>query len=161
MTPGMSDAPPPLPPKEPSTPPPLDVVDYATPEEEGLGQKRAKRTFWQKLGGEGFMVSVAIHVILVIIAAFLIISVTKESAKKDPDSFSTGAGGGAAGEGSLRRGVSDLPGNCKRPTHLLHLAAAQTKPCAAVFPRKYVQLRGCTMSTVRIFASKSGSRFSR
>jgi len=66
--------------------------------EESLGQKRAKRTFWQKFGGEGFIVSVAVHVILVLIAAFLIISVTKESAKKDPESFSTGAGGGAAGQ---------------------------------------------------------------
>ena len=67
-------------------------------EEETLGQKRAKRTFWQKFGGEGFIVSVAIHAVLVIIAAFLIISVTKESAKKDPESFSTGSGGGAAGD---------------------------------------------------------------
>ena len=44
------------------------------------------------------MVSVTIHAILVLLAAFLIISVTKESVKKDPGSFATGSGGGAAGE---------------------------------------------------------------
>ena len=85
------------------TPPELPPENVVPPEvvetdDESLGQKRAKKTFWQKFGGEGFIVSVAIHVILVLIAAFLIISVTKESARKDPDSFSTGAGGGAAGQ---------------------------------------------------------------
>ncbi|NBV79831.1 MAG: hypothetical protein EBR62_08220, partial [Verrucomicrobia bacterium] len=94
----MSNPQDPTPPELPSPDAEVPVVQVeAVVEEESLGQKRAKRTFWQKLGGEGFMVSVAVHVILIIIAAFLIISVTKESAKKDPDSFSTGAGGGAAG----------------------------------------------------------------
>ncbi len=67
-------------------------------EDVSLGQKRAKRSWWNRFGGEGFFVSVGIHILLVLLAAFLIISVTKESAKKDPNSFSTGAGGGAAGE---------------------------------------------------------------
>ncbi len=67
-----------------------------TPSDDVVPNRR--RPLWQRVGGEGFVVSVTIHVILVLIAAFLIISVTKESVKKDPGSFATGSGGGAAGE---------------------------------------------------------------
>lgn len=66
-----------------------------TPSEQVVPNRR--RTLWQRLGGEGFIVSVTIHALLVLLAAFLIISVTKESVKKDPASFATGSGGGSAG----------------------------------------------------------------
>ncbi|PAZ03436.1 MAG: hypothetical protein CAK89_01380, partial [Opitutia bacterium AMD-G3] len=79
----MSNPQDPTPPELPLPVAAEQTVPVVVEEEEGLGQKRAKRTFWQKFGGEGFMASVAIHVVLVLIAAFLIISVTKESAKKD------------------------------------------------------------------------------
>ena len=72
-----------------------------------------RRTLWQRIGGEGFLVSVTIHVILVLIAAFLIISVTKESAKKDPDSFSTGSGGGNAGDRAKQFQTRSQPKNPK------------------------------------------------
>ena len=92
----MSESlPPELPPQGlPELPPELPVVV----DEEDLKNKRSKRTFWQKLGGEGLMISVIIHAILIIIALVWVISTWTDPAKKDPDSFSTGQGGGAAGE---------------------------------------------------------------
>jgi hypothetical protein len=59
---------------------------------------RSKRTFWQKLGGEGLTISLIIHLVLILIAAIWVISTVTDSVKKDPDSFSTGSGGGAAGD---------------------------------------------------------------
>jgi hypothetical protein len=72
-------------------------------EDATLGSGRRKRSFWSRFGGEGFIVSVVIHTVLVLIAAFLIISVTKDSSKKDPNSFATGAGGGNAGDKAKTR----------------------------------------------------------
>jgi hypothetical protein len=123
----MSDTPPPLPPEE-TLPPPLESIPVE--EEEGLGQRRAKRTFWQRVGGEGFIASVAIHVVLVLIAAFLIISVTKESSKKDPNSFATGSGGGAAGERAKQFKTRLQPKNpkttAKTPTRITSKSTTAT-----------------------------------
>ncbi|MCF7710624.1 MAG: hypothetical protein K9M83_05610 [Opitutales bacterium] len=131
----MSDTPPALPPEEPTAPPPLDgtlldAIPVEGTEDDGLGQKRAKRTFWQKFGGEGFMASVAIHILLVLIAAFLIISVSKESAKKDPNSFSTGSGGGAAGDKAKQFKTRLQPKNpkttAKTPTRITSKSTTAT-----------------------------------
>jgi len=125
----MSDTPPPLPPEE-TTPPPLDALPVVVEEEEGLGQRRAKRTFWQKVGGEGFIASVAIHVVPVLIAAFLIISVTKESSKKDPNAFATGAGGGSAGDKAKMYDTKVKPKNpksvAKTPSRITTKSATAT-----------------------------------
>ena len=76
------------------------------------------------------MVSVTIHVILVLIAAFLIISVTKESVKKDPGSFSTGSGGGAAGDKAKQFQTRLQPKNpkttAKTPTRITTKNASAT-----------------------------------
>jgi hypothetical protein len=59
---------------------------------------RPKRTLWQRLGGEGLALSVLVHIILVLIAIVWVVStVTDGAGKKDPNSFATGAGGGAGG----------------------------------------------------------------
>ena len=98
--------------------------------EEGLGQKRAKRTFWKRVGAEGFMVSLAVHVLLVLCAAFLIISVSKDSARKDPNSFATGAGGGAAGERAKEFKTRLQPKNpkttAKTPTRITSKSSTAT-----------------------------------
>jgi hypothetical protein len=102
-----------------------------------------RRTLWQRIGGEGFLVSVTIHVILVLIAAFLIISVTKESAKKDPDSFSTGSGGGNAGDRAKQFQTRSQPKNpksvAKTPSRITSKSATATialpdVPSVAVSP---------------------------
>ena len=123
-------------PQDPAPPelPPLDAAATGVPvegtEDDGLGQKRAKRTFWQKFGGEGFMASVAIHILLVLIAAFLIISVSKESAKKDPNSFATGSGGGAAGDKAKQFKTRLQPKNpkttAKSPTRITSKSTTAT-----------------------------------
>ncbi|MEY4086663.1 MAG: hypothetical protein RLZZ405_851 [Verrucomicrobiota bacterium] len=59
---------------------------------------RPRRGFWQRLGGEGLTISLLIHGALILIAAIWVISTVTDSVKKDPDSFSTGSGGGAAGD---------------------------------------------------------------
>ncbi len=93
----MSAEPPsPAPDQEP-TPEPVSSFPVE-PNAEELSGHRAKRTFWQRLGGEGLTISLIIHLILIIIAAIWVISTVTDSIKKDPDSFSTGQGGGAAGD---------------------------------------------------------------
>jgi len=57
-----------------------------------------KRTFWQRIGASGLSVSLAIHVLLVFIAAAFVVSTVTDNAKKDPNTFATGAGGGSGGE---------------------------------------------------------------
>ncbi len=76
----------------PDEPPPA-VVDTTE-----IQARRSRRTFWQRLGGEGLTISLIIHLILIIGAAIWVISTVTDSVKKDPDSFSTGQGGGAAGD---------------------------------------------------------------
>ena len=59
---------------------------------------RPHRTLWQRLGGEGLALSVLVHIVLVLIAIVWVVStVTDGAGKKDPNTFATGAGGGAGG----------------------------------------------------------------
>jgi hypothetical protein len=92
-------------------PPPLPPAEEL--EDATLGSGRRKLPFWSRFGGEGFFVSVGVHVVLVLIAAFLIISVTKESSKKDPNAFTTGAGGGSAGDKAKNYETKIKPKNVK------------------------------------------------
>jgi len=70
-----------------------------TPVETGADPlARPRRTLWQRLGGEGLALSVLVHVVLVLIAIVWVVStVTDGAGKKDPNTFATGAGGGAGG----------------------------------------------------------------
>jgi hypothetical protein len=75
---------------EPQDKPPVETV--AEP------LARPRRTLWQRLGGEGLALSVLVHIVLVLIAIVWVVStVTDGAGKKDPNSFATGAGGGAGG----------------------------------------------------------------
>jgi len=113
------DTPPPPPPEEsfaplpPALPPPLPPAEELPLEDPTLGSGRRKLPFWRRFGGEGFIVSVGVHLLLVLIAAFLIISVTKESSKKDPNAFATGAGGGSAGDKAKMYDTKVKPKNVK------------------------------------------------
>ncbi len=113
------DTPPPPPPEEnanslhPFMPPPLPPAEELPLGDSTLGSGRRQLPFWSRFGGEGFIVSVGVHVALILIAAFLIISVTKESSKKDPNSFATGAGGGSAGDKAKNYETKIKPKNVK------------------------------------------------
>ena len=87
-----------------------EVSDAPAPE---LKTARGQRSFWQKLGGEGLTISLFIHGILIIIAAIWVISTVTDSVKKDPDSFSTGAGGGSAGDRAKNQPHKVVPKNAK------------------------------------------------
>jgi hypothetical protein len=66
--------------------------------DEILGTKRGKKSFWQRIGASGLSVSIAFHALLVFIAAAFVVSTVTDNAKKDPNQFATGAGGGSGGE---------------------------------------------------------------
>ena len=83
------------------------------PAVEEIQATRSKRTFWQKLGGEGLTISLIIHLVLILIAAIWVISTVTDSVKKDPDSFSTGQGGGAAGDKAKQFKTRAQPKNPK------------------------------------------------
>lgn len=83
------------------TPPPGDVPPAPVKEietDEVIGTKRAKKSFWQRIGASGLSVSIAFHALLVFIAAAFVVSTVTDNAKKDPNQFATGAGGGSGGE---------------------------------------------------------------
>ena len=60
--------------------------------------KRRKRFSWKQFGGDGFLISVAFHVVLLLLGLFYVIQKYKEPKKPEPDVFATGAGGGASGD---------------------------------------------------------------
>jgi hypothetical protein len=65
----------------------------------GTPAQSRRRYFWQKLGGDGLLISVGFHVLLAIIAVTLVITtLTPASPTKSPDTFGTGAGGGNDGQ---------------------------------------------------------------
>ena len=57
-----------------------------------------KQPFWRRIGGDGLIVSILIHIALFIFFAAWVISSWTDTAKSDVDTFTTGAGGGSAGE---------------------------------------------------------------
>ncbi len=76
---------------------PEDVgVDYSAADQDELLVRR--QPFWKKIGGDGLVVSIVIHVVLLILFGAWVVSSWTDAAKTDPDTFATGAGGGAAGE---------------------------------------------------------------
>ncbi len=101
-----------------SVPPAIDVVP------------QRRRSFWRRLGGEGFLASVVVHLLLVLIAGYFIVSVTKDSAKKEPDSFTPGAGGGTAGTQAKQFQTRLQPKNpkatAKTPTRITSKSASAT-----------------------------------
>ena len=57
-----------------------------------------RRPFWQKLGGDGLVVSLIFHGFLVFLFGAWVISTITDTAKTDPTTFASGSGGGAAGQ---------------------------------------------------------------
>ncbi len=101
-----ADNPIPPPPSETSIPPPAPESHIDIPPPVATGEQyeadllKRKKTFsWKTFGGDGFLVSVAVHVLLLILGLFWIISkYVPEEKKPDPEVFATGAGGGQKGE---------------------------------------------------------------
>ena len=61
--------------------------------------ERRNKFSWKTFGGDGFLISVAFHVILAVLATFYVVSRYQAPKKPDTaDAFSTGAGGGNEGD---------------------------------------------------------------
>ena len=86
--------------EETPTPPPGEIppADQVKVDADSIVSKRRKLNFWQRIGASGLSVSLAIHVLLVFIAAAFVVSTVTDSGRKDPNTFATGAGGGSGGE---------------------------------------------------------------
>ncbi len=86
----MSETPPP--------PPSGDAPEVKPAKTESVVTVRPRGSFWRRLGGEGLTVSLAIHALLVLLAAAWVVSEITTQTKRDPNTFATGAGGGSGGE---------------------------------------------------------------
>ncbi len=86
----------------PPPPPGVGASGSVTPDRRLVGQEttldRYKRSFWVRLGGQGLAVSLIIHILALVFFGLWVVSVVTDTAKVDPDTFATGAGGGAAGD---------------------------------------------------------------
>ena len=56
-----------------------------------------RQPFWRRIGGDGLVVSVVIHVGLLVLFAAWVISSWTDTQKTDPETFATGQGGGTQG----------------------------------------------------------------
>ncbi len=78
---------------------------------------RPTRTLWQRLGGEGLALSILVHAVMVVVAIVWVVSaITDTSAKKDPNTFATGSGGGSGGPKAKEYKTKLQPKNVKSLT---------------------------------------------
>jgi hypothetical protein len=81
---------------EDAAPAAIEAVSYEGADQDTVLLRR--QPFWKKIGGDGLVVSIIIHAVLLILFGAWVVSSWTDSAKTDPDTFATGSGGGAAGE---------------------------------------------------------------
>ncbi|MDR2983153.1 MAG: hypothetical protein LBV12_13055 [Puniceicoccales bacterium] len=68
------------------------------PQQDSPPSPTLKKRFWDKLGGDGFLVSLALHIILLVVALFWVVSVIITDPQEEITTFATGAGGGSGGD---------------------------------------------------------------
>lgn len=94
-----------------------EPLDIPPAEATQLPLSRPQRSIWRRLGGEGLAMSVLIHLGLIAVAVVWVVStITENAAKKDPESFSTGAGGGNGGPKAKEYKTRLQPKNLKNLT---------------------------------------------
>ncbi len=111
---------------------------------------RARKGFWQRIGGEGLTVSIAVHLLLVLLAAFWVVSTITTGGKKDPNTFATGAGGGTGGERNTKDRQKTKPRNVKAmsksPTRITSKSATNPLAVAALPAAPMSPIAGGLMS---------------
>lgn len=121
-----------------------------TPEEPSVIAVRPRGSLWQRLGGEGLTVSLAVHLLLILLAAFWVVATVTTAAKRDPDSFSTGAGGGNGGERNTKDRQKTKPRNVKAmtksPTRITSKSASNPLAVAALPPAPMSPVTGGLLS---------------
>ncbi len=120
------------------------------PAEPSVLTARARKGFWRRIGGEGLTVSLAVHLLLILLAAFWVVATVTTSAKRDPDSFSTGAGGGNGGERVTKDRQKTKPRNVKAmtksPTRITSKSATNPLAVAALPPAPMSPVTGGLLS---------------
>ncbi|MBM3826061.1 MAG: hypothetical protein FJ410_05015 [Verrucomicrobia bacterium] len=122
-----------------------------TQEEPPVLTARARKGFWRRIGGEGLTVSLAVHLLLILLAAFWVVATVTTAAKRDPDSFATGAGGGNGGERNTKDRQKTKPRNVKAmtksPTRITSKSATNPLAIAALPPTPMSPLTGGLLSS--------------
>ena len=88
--------------------------------------KRRKHFSWRNFGGDGFLVSVAFHVMLLLLGLFYVIQKYVDPKKPDTEVFATGAGGGANGDKAKQfehKMQRKLPTPVKSPSRIVSKSA--------------------------------------
>ncbi len=81
----------------PSEFPPEDETN-PQPQHESPVLLRPRQKFWQRFGGDGFLISLGLHLVVGIVAIFWVVSRFVESTTtEEPTDFTTGTGGGTGG----------------------------------------------------------------
>ena len=125
----MDLPPPPAGSPELLVPPPPGTSDIPPPTAEVHENdvlKRRKHFSWRAFGGDGFLVSVAFHVLLLLLGLFYVIQKYTEPKKPDTEVFATGAGGGANGDKAKQfehKMQRKLPTPVKSPSRIVSKAA--------------------------------------
>ena len=70
-------------------------ADYAN---DGATTVRPRLPFWKRIGGEGLVISLVFHGVLLLVFMAWVITTITDTAQADPETFATGSGGGAKGE---------------------------------------------------------------
>ena len=74
------------------------VPAYAEYANEEATPVRPRLPFWKRIGGEGLVISLVFHGILLLLFAAWVITTITDTAQAEPETFATGSGGGAKGE---------------------------------------------------------------
>ena len=76
---------------------PAEVTPEPETPDAPAGGVRPRLPFWKRIGGEGLVVSVLLHGVLLLFFAAWVITTITDTATSEPDTFATGSGGGAKG----------------------------------------------------------------
>lgn len=88
-----------FPPEEAPPLPQGDDLLVSSTDGEAIGDNiRPRLPFWKRIGGEGLVISVVLHGVLLVVFAVWVIATITDTAVTDPETFATGSGGGAKGE---------------------------------------------------------------
>ena len=123
----------------PPPPPPAENVAAAAPEPapepKPTGQPKksifSHRLF--RLGGEGLVVSLLIHSLLLFLATAWVVSVSTNQ-KKEPNTFATGAGGGNGGERAIAQKTKAKPNSPKSLTKSASRIASKSATSQIALP---------------------------
>ncbi|MDR2863960.1 MAG: hypothetical protein LBV54_08870 [Puniceicoccales bacterium] len=107
---------------------PLEALPMPPPKEVTRWQR-----FWRKFGGDGFLVSLGVHILLVIIALTWVVSQIVIS-KPEPTTFTTGSGGGDKGEKVTRNPNKNKAKNARNMVKSMPKLAAKTSNSAVSLP---------------------------